>query len=157
MRRKDREITDSAEIARIMSRCRVANIAFAGESPYVIPMNFGFTHEDGHFVLYMHGAGEGEKIRRMKADPHVAFSMFTDDVLLPGEIACRYTADFDSVCGDGVLAFVEEEEKRFGLTKLMDQFEPGKTWTFEENMLRRASVLRLDVRHISGKRHKTLR
>ena len=157
MRRKDRELTDPGEIARIMARCRVVNIAFGGDSPYVIPMNFGFSCEDGHFCLYLHGAPEGERMRRVSGDPRAAFSMFTDETLLPAEIACRHTMDFESVCGDGVIKVLEGEEKTLGLSRLMAQLAPGREWTFDERMLRAVCVLRLDVTHISGKQHATAR
>ena len=153
MRRTDREIRDPQEIARIMSRCRVVSVAFGGEDPYVIPMNFGFACEDGRFSLYLHGAAAGEKIDRVRRDPRAAFSMFTGETLLPGEIACGYTMDFESVCGSGMITMLDGEEKREGLSRLMAQFAPEREWTFDERMLRAVAVLRLDVRQISGKRH----
>ena len=42
MRRADREVTAKDEIAAIMARCDAVSVAFAGETPYVIPMSFGF-------------------------------------------------------------------------------------------------------------------
>ena len=157
MRRTDREITDAREIARIMSRCRVASIAFGGDTPYVVPMNFGFSCEDGHFSLYLHCAGEGEKMRRVRSDPRAAFSMFTDETLLTAGIACGHTMDFESVCGSGRIEALAGEDKRYGLSRLMAQLAPGCEWTFDERMLRAVTVLRLDVETISGKRHATAR
>ena len=157
MRRTDREITDPQEIARIMARCQVVHIAFGGDSPYVIPMNFGFSCEEGRFCLYMHGAGAGEKIRRVQSDPRAAFSMFTDGKLLPADRACGYTMDFESVCGSGRIEVLQGEDKREGLSRLMAQLAPGREWTFDEHMLRAVTVLRLDVEQISGKRHATAR
>ena len=90
MRRKDREITDLKRIAQILQACQAASIAFGGGAPYVIPMSYGFAQEDGRFTLYMHGAGEGEKIDRIKADGRAAFTLFTNNAVYgSGETACR--------------------------------------------------------------------
>ncbi len=158
MRRSELEITDPREIARIMSRCRTANVAFSGAAPYVIPLNFGFTLEDGRFALFFHGAGEGEKNRRMRADPRAAFSMVTGETLITGDTACECAMDYESVCGDGTLSIVTGEGKRQGLLALMAQVMPeraAETWTFAPHMLEAVTVMRLDVLHISGKRHAT--
>ena len=157
MRRTDREITNPQEIARIMARCKVVSIAFGGDTPYVIAMNFGFSREEDHFCLYLHGAGEGEKMRRVRSDPRAAFSMYTDETLLTAEMACGHTMDFESVCGSGKIEVLAGEDKRYGLSCLMAQLVPGREWTFDERMLRAVTVLRLDVEHISGKRHQTAR
>lgn len=42
-------------IADITKKCDVVSVAFAGETPYVIPMSFGFEW-----------AGEGEKVSRVR-------------------------------------------------------------------------------------------
>ncbi len=155
MRRRDREITDAREIARIMELCQVVSVAFAGETPYVVPVNFGFAMEDGAFCLYIHGAREGEKLRRMALDPRAAFAMYTEETLLEAGSACGYTMDFLSVCGSGTLEALSGEEKRYGITRIMAHYAPGKAFAFEEKMLEAVTVLRLRVSEISGKRHET--
>ena len=42
-------------ITDITKKCDAVSVAFAGETPYVIPMSFGFEW-----------AGEGEKVSRMR-------------------------------------------------------------------------------------------
>ena len=155
MRRKDREITDLKRIAEIMQACQAASIAFGGGTPYVIPMSYGFVQEDGCFTLYMHGAGEGEKIERTRADGRAAFTMFTGNAVYgSGETACRYSTSFDSVCGSGTIRIVTDEtEKRRGLGALMAHLAPGRAFTFDEKMMQATCVLALDVQTISGKHH----
>ncbi|MDO5379009.1 MAG: pyridoxamine 5'-phosphate oxidase family protein, partial [Clostridia bacterium] len=128
MRRRDREITDAREIARIMGLCQSVSVAFAGETPYVVPVNFGFAIEDGAFCLYIHGASEGEKMRRMALDPRAAFAMHTAETLIEAQSACGYTMDFLSVCGSGTLETLSGEEKRRGLMRIMDHYAPGRTF-----------------------------
>ena len=155
MRRKDREITDLKRIAQILQACQAASIAFGGGAPYVIPMSYGFAQEDGRFTLYMHGAGEGEKIDRIMADGRAAFTMFTGNAVYgSGETACRYSTSFDSVCGSGTIRIVTDEaEKRKGLEALMAHIAPGRAFTFDEKTMQATCVLALDVNAISGKHH----
>ena len=59
MRRKDREITDRAEIEAILNEAMVCRIGLADDGePYVVPVSFGY--EDGS--VYIHSAPEGKKI-----------------------------------------------------------------------------------------------
>ena len=154
MRRKDREMTDIQKIQEILSACQVISIAFSGETPYVIPMSFGYVASEEGLTLYMHGAHEGEKINRIKADPIVAFSMYTGEKTYgEGSVACTYSASFDSVCGEGEMHFAEGEEKVLGLAAIMAHYMPGKTFDFDEKMLKTTCVIALKVRQITGKHH----
>lgn len=55
MRRADREVTAKEDISAITEKCDAVSVAFAGETPYVIPMSFGFEW-----------GGEGEKVSRVR-------------------------------------------------------------------------------------------
>lgn len=58
MRRKDREITDRAEIESILNEAMVCRIGLAdGGDPYVVPLSFGY--EDGSVSI--HSAPEASK------------------------------------------------------------------------------------------------
>lgn len=154
MRRRDREITDPARIAGILTACRAASIAFGGGTPYVVPMSYGFEQEDGAFTLYLHCAPEGEKITRLRADARAAFTAFTGgEVRGSGDVACTYTASFDSVCGEGVLRVLEGEEKARGLRAIMAHYAPERTFSFDEKTLRATCVMALSVETITGKHH----
>ena len=65
MRRADRQVTDVRALREIMQHCDAVTLAFAGDTPYAVPVSFGFEEEDGRFALYIHCAMEGEKLRRM--------------------------------------------------------------------------------------------
>ena len=153
MRRRDREITDKNKIADILMRSQAMSLAFAGE-PYVIPMNYGYEERDGRFTLSLHGAAEGEKIRRAQADPRAAFTAYVNNRVYGTEGAgCSGTSSFDSVCGGGRLRFLEGEEKVRGLRMLMAHYASGRTFDFPEEMLRVTCVLALDAEQITGKHH----
>ena len=138
-----------------MRACQAASIAFGGGAPYVIPMSYGFAQSGGRFTLYMHGAGEGEKIERIKADPRAAFALFTGNAVYgSGDAACSYTTSFDSVCGSGTIRILEgEAEKRAGLEAIMAHYAPERNFEFDGKTLHATCVMALDVEAISGKHH----
>lgn len=37
-----------------------------GLNPYIIPLNYGYTYEDGKLVIYFHCAKEGRKLDILK-------------------------------------------------------------------------------------------
>lgn len=69
-------------IADITKKCDAVSVAFAGETPYVIPMSFGFEWADECPTLYLHGAAEGEKVSRMRQNGRAlaAVSVWKNDV-----------------------------------------------------------------------------
>ena len=62
MTRRERQITDLQEIRGILDRAKIVHIGMVdGGRPYVVPMNYGYTMEDGQLTLYLHGANRGRK------------------------------------------------------------------------------------------------
>lgn len=157
MRRKDREVTDITEIVEIIKKCDCCNLAlFDEEYPYVVPLNFGYRFTEGKLRLYFHGANAGTKLALMKKNPRAAFTMHTAHTYIPGSetSACEATMEYESVCGSGTLRLLAEEEKTAALTRLMQQYEAGETFHFDEKMVAAVAVLELSVAHVSGKRLK---
>ena len=78
MRRRDRQITDPAAIADLLSRCKVCRIAVTDrQGPYIVPLNFGYQlSESGALTLYFHSAQTGRKLSALQAcTGPVAFEM----------------------------------------------------------------------------------
>ena len=77
IRRKDRAMTDPAQLRRLLEQCQVMRLAMTGpQGPYVVPLNFGYVlGPDGRLQLFFHCAAQGRKIRLLEADPRVCFEM----------------------------------------------------------------------------------
>ena len=159
MRRSDREVTDWEEILDIIRRCEVCHLAFhGGEFPYVVALNFGFATHGKQLYLYFHGAAEGRKHELMRANPKVAFVMERTLGISGSEngIACRCSAFYESVMGEGVLENIDEEEKLSALRCLMLHYATDVTLSpqpFDSAVLRKTAILRLTVHSLSAKRH----
>lgn len=155
MRRKDREVTDPAQIADVVRRCTCCRIGFYDDGEvYIVPLNFGYAIEDGTYVLYFHSAKEGRKIALMQKAPHVGFEMDTDYALNAAESACNHSARFQSIIGNGIVSIVEDPgEKKLGLSLLMEHNTGKRDWDFDEKMLNAVTVFKLVVSDMHCKQH----
>lgn len=155
MRRKDREVTDPSEIVSVIKACEILRIGFwDGEDVYVVPVNFGYSEENGRYTLYFHGAGEGRKYELLKSAPKVGFEMDTGYTLKRGRDACSYSAYYRSVIGSGIVSVIEDgAEKERALRAIMYQSTGEKAWTFEENALKKVCVCKLAAEKLSCKEH----
>ena len=158
MRRKDREVTDPIKIADIINRCTCCRIGFNDDGEvYIVPLNFGYAVKDNTYTFYFHGAKQGRKIDLITKNPVVGFEMDTDHAVYShgeSEAACNYTARFQSVIGNGVVSIVSEaEEKKLGLSLLMEHSTGKREWDFDDKIFNAVTVFKLEVTKMSCKEH----
>ncbi len=151
--RREREVTDMAEILAILDTAKVVHLAMVDNGePYMVPMNYGYTMEEGKLTLYLHGAKTGKKIDVLRANPKVFFGVECDMVSFDGKIACQYGMAYASVMGKGIATLVEDvEEKKYGLSVLMKS-QTGKDFEFTDRMVSIVQVIRIDVSEYTAKR-----
>lgn len=154
MRRTDREIKDFSQIVDIMKRCKVCNLCFNDEYPYVVPLNFGMKVDNGEVILYFHGADNGRKHDLIKRNNKVGFVMENMLSVVTSEIVCNSFTNFESVMGYGRLEYVNGEEKKEALRFIMKQYtEPnGENFKFESEIIKRTCVMKLKVEGLSAKK-----
>jgi len=152
MTRREREITDPARILEILNTAKIVHIGLVdGDEPYVVPMNYGFTLEDGTLTLYLHGATRGRKLDLMRTNPKVFFSVECDVQSFDGDVACRYGTSYSSVMGRGTAEILEDvEAKKAGLSLFMKS-QTGKDFTFDDRMVSIVSVIKIHVTDYTAK------
>jgi len=154
MRRSDREVTETAELAGILDRAEFLTLAFLdGGSPALVPLSFGYRiEESGRFVFYFHAAQEGRKIDCLKADPRASLSAVGENRIVLAEPACRSTCLYESVMASGRVVFVTDpEEKRLALDLLMRHCGGRGSFDYPTAMLDRTAILRFDAETVTGK------
>ena len=153
MRRSDREIIDNSAIEAFIAKEQIIRIAFYDNGDiYVVPVNYGYSNENGKYSFYFHGASAGRKFELAKASPKVGFEIDGKYELLEAEVACDFSAKFQSVIGTGTLSLVEDKaEKILGLNCLMKQTTNKPKWEYKDEMLIGVAVFRLDVEKMSCK------
>ncbi len=155
MRRKEREVIEPAKIQDILNRCSCCRIGFNDNGKvYIVPLNFGYKKEGNSYTFYFHSAHEGRKIDLIKKNPEVGFEMDTHYKLNEADLACGYSARFQSLIGNGLVQTVNDiEEKKLGLTLLMEHNTGKSNWNFDEAMLNAVTVFKLQVTELSCKEH----
>ena len=152
MTKRERQVTDFSEIARILETGKVLHLGLAVDNePYVVPMNYGHTFEDGKLTLYLHSALRGKKLDMMRANPNVFFEIDCDLQPFEGKLPCQYGLVYSSVMGRGKARFVEDvEEKKRAMTHLM-KTQTGKDFSFEDRLVSIVAVIRIDVEEYTAK------
>ena len=153
MRRTDREITNLAAIQKFIQQESIIRIAFYDEGDiYIVPVNYGYLFENDKHIFYFHGAKAGRKFELTKSSPSVGFEIDGNYELLEADIACDFSARFQSVIGTGKLSLVDDfEEKIKGLNLLMKQSTRKDSWNYENKMIDGVAVFKLEAEKLSCK------
>lgn len=151
MRLRNNEVKEIEEIHRIIEKCDVIRVGMSVNNiPYIVAMNFAFKDN----VFYFHGAKAGRKIDMIKANPHVCFEMDTNHALVgESERACDWTMTYTSVMGTGLMTIIDDwEQKREALNLLMAQYGGHEVYDYEDSMLNRIGIMKLQIKEMTGKK-----
>ena len=150
MRRGDREITDRAEIDRIIQSARVMYLALADQDiPFVVPVFYAY---DGS-SLYLHSAKGGSKIRILKRNPKVCFAISIDHGVIDSLQACDFEAKHRTVIGVGQASFLDDAAERIAvLDRIVARFT-DQHFEYPQTNLDATAVIRIDIESIKGKSH----
>jgi hypothetical protein len=150
VRKKEREITDPAEMESILAGASVCRLALADSGePYVVPLCFGYR--DG--VLYFHSAGEGKKIAMLRKNPRCCVEVDQYDGLLKGMSPCSWEIRYKSVICTGTARTADTSgEKRTGLACILKHYG-GDEYPFSERELELVCVVRVDILEMTGKKY----
>ena len=149
MRRYDKEIKDSGEIAAIMHKATVCRIALVdGNCPYIFAVNFVVRNN----YLYFHSSPEGRKIDIIRKNSQVCFAIDIDTETVPGDLPCSWGTRYRSVIGFGRASFLETTEKRQALNYLMEKYAGVNDFSYKMETLEKVAVLRVSIEKITGKK-----
>ena len=152
MTKRELQITDENQIRAILDEAKVLHLGLCVDNePYVVPMNYGYTMEEGRLTFYLHGALRGKKLDMIRANSRVFVELDCNRVPFEGEKPCQYGLGYSSVMGRGTATVVDDvEEKMKALTVLM-KTQTGKDFTFNEQLVSIVSVIRIDVAEFTAK------
>ena len=152
MTKRELQITDENQIRNILDTAKVLHLGLAvNNEPYVVPMNYGYTMEEGKLVLYLHSAQKGKKLDMMRANPKVFFEMDCDWVPFEGEKPCQYGLGYSSIMGCGTAQVVEDVEEKIKAMSALMKTQTGKDFSFNERLVSIVAVTRIDVAEYTAK------
>ncbi len=150
--RREREVTDINAILEILDKSKIVHIAMIdGDEPYLVPMNYGYTMENGKLTLYVHGATAGRKIDVLRANPKVFVEMDCDIMPFEGKVACQYGTTYSSIMGTGTAVIVEDPQEKMKALSILMKTQTGKNFEFNERLVSIVGVIRIDVAEYTAK------
>ena len=149
---REKLVTDMDEIVKILDNSKVVHVGMIdGDEPYVVPMNYGYTLEDGKLTLWLHCAKRGRKLDVLRTNNKVFFEMECGIQPFEGDIACRYGISYSSIMGRGTAEIVEDVEvKKAALSHLM-KAQTGMDFEFEDKMTTIVSIIKIDTIEFTAK------
>jgi len=122
------EVTDKKMIEDILDKVEYGTLAVSAEDkPYAVPVNFVRIKED----IYFHGALSNRKMKMLKQNPNVSFSVVENYALIPSffssqeGLACPATQFFKSVSIEGKVEVEESRQiKAAVFEKMMAKLQP---------------------------------
>ena len=153
MRRKDRQITDETAIRAILDKAQVLHLAMIdGDRPYVVPLNYGYTLENGALTLYLHSAREGRKLDVLRQNDRVAFVLETNvSQVSGGDIPCKYGEAYASVMGEGTAVLLDDPVQKIEALQILMKTQTGREFAFTPAMAESVAVIRVNVDSFTAK------
>ncbi len=153
MRRKDREVTEIAEILRIVDSAKILHLSlFDGEYPYIVPLHYGYEYSGSMLTFYMHGAKEGRKLDLIRNNPHVCIELECDvELVSGGENPCKYGSAYASVIGRGIAEIVEDDQEKVKGLELLMKNQTGRTFGIDPRMAASVAVLKVSLSEFTAK------
>lgn len=145
MRRRDREVTDPEAIRHILDTADVLHMGLVDDGmPYVVPMNYGYTLEDGKLIFYVHGGVEGRKFDIIKKNPACCAQIECETSMIEGRVACQYGYLYNSLMGFGNATIVEDVDEKIKAMTLLMKNLTGKDFEFNERLVSIVQVIRIE-------------
>ena len=150
--KRERQVTDPKEILRILDEAKVLQLGLSvNDEPYVVPMNYGYTMEEGKLTIYLHSAVKGKKLDMVRKNPKVFFSLDCDRQPFEGRVPCQYGLVYSSLMGRGIATLVEDVEEKKQAMSILMKTQTGKDFSFEDRLVSIVTVIRIDVQEYTAK------
>ncbi|MCI8611623.1 MAG: pyridoxamine 5'-phosphate oxidase family protein [Clostridiales bacterium] len=153
MRRRDREVTEIGEICAILDACKTCYVGMVdGVEPYVVPLSYGYTMENGVLTLYFHSAVEGRKMDIWKRERAVCFTVGMEGALRAAPSPCGYGYAYSSVMGRGMVEFIEDTAGKCRALEILFRHQTGEAAAFTAQQAETVCVYKIVCRDFTAKR-----
>ena len=151
VRRKDREITDSDVLKKVLKSTKYITVVLCMDNtPYLVSLSHGY--DEAANCLYFHCANEGKKIVYLKANPNV-WGQAVQDYGVTDECDYAYTC----VHFKGKVSLIHDlGEKRHAMEVMVRQLSENpeaKLAKIKPEKLAKTTIGRIDISCMTGKKH----
>jgi len=151
VRRKDREITDSAVLKKVLKSTKYVTIALCMDNePYLVSLSHGY--DETRNCLYFHCADEGKKLVYLQANNKV-WGQAVQDYGVTDE--CDYA--YMSVHFSGKISLINDlREKQHAMEVMVRQLSEKpeeKLAKIRPEKLAKTTMGKIDISYMTGKQH----
>lgn len=151
VRRKDREITASGALKKVLKATKYVTIALCmDDEPYLVSLSHGY--DEARNCLYFHCADEGKKLVYLEANSTV-WGQAVEDYGVTDE--CDYA--YKSVHFKGTMSLITDlTEKQHAMEVLVRQLSTTpeeKLAKIKPEKLAQTTMGKIDITYLSGKQH----
>ena len=152
MTKRELQVTDLNEIQAILDKATVLRLGLAVDNePYIVPMNYGYTMENGKLTFYLHSAMRGRKLDMIRTNSKVFIELDCDLTPFEGVKPCQYGLSYSSIMARGEAVIVEDVEEKMQAMTLLMKTQTGKDFSFDEKLVGMVAVIRIDVSEYTAK------
>ncbi len=151
MRRRDKEITDPADLKRILREAKYVTLAMSIDNqPYLVSLSHGYDEEQN--CIYFHCANEGKKLHYLSHNDRVWGQALLDLGYAEGK--CNHV--FYSVHFSGRVTFLDStEDKMAALQCMIRQLDKNPELLLAKLEPKRLNTLlmgKISIEYMSGKK-----
>jgi len=151
VQRKDREITDSETLKKVLKSTKYVTIALCMDNePYLVSLSHGYDQTRN--CLYFHCADAGKKLVYLKANSKV-WGQAVQDYGVTDECDYAYT----SVHFKGTVSLIADlSEKQHAMEVMVRQLSEKpeeKLAKIKSEKLAKTTMGRIDIKYMTGKQH----
>ena len=155
VRRKDKEITDSAVLKKILKSSTYVTLALSmNNQPYLVSLSHGY--DEARNCLFFHCAKEGKKLEYLRSNNVVWGQALIDRGYAQGEGECSHK--YASVHFSGKVAILESLEEKLAAVKCMiyklDSNPEKLIAGLNSERLKSTVIGRIDIDYMTGKKSK---
>ena len=155
VRRKDRQITDKAMIEKFLTEQSIIRIGYydkGNDEVYIVPLNYGYIVENDQYIFYMHGGKRGRKFELTKEGPKVGFEIEGNYQLVEDDFACKHSAKYQSVIGNGKIELINDFEDKKKAINIIMEHATGKTgFEYNPKMIEALGIYKLTATKLTCK------
>ena len=149
MRRKEKEITDKAEMEWIIHSSSVCRLALSeNDRPYIVPLCFGYKDN----TLYFHSGQKGKKLDILRKNPHVCLEFDIDHEVVKAEKACEWSMKYRSVVGYGKGSVIDDVKSKQKALHIIMQHYSNLSFEYPEAMIQKTLIIKVEIESMTGKK-----
>lgn len=150
--------SDHAIINWVLDHCKILHLGLTShDCTYVVPVNYGYVEDEkGHYTIFVHGTGHGQKGQALDQEPVIGFE--TDGghegLTYTPPTASAFGPSYRSVMGTGkVTKITNNQAKLVALRAIIHHYVRDIPAIIHADDLTHVPVWQIDVTDISAKIH----